>query len=109
MSKTSKPKRVQTKTAGKNNAKQGRARKTNFKIKAAPGCVVYVAGTFNGWDPIADKLAANGDGYYIGSLMLSEGRYEYKYVVDGNWCLDPECLECVPNECGSHNHVLEIC
>jgi peroxiredoxin/mono/diheme cytochrome c family protein len=52
---------------------------------------VYLAGTFNGWNPTA--LAMNGpdaDGFYWVSQTLAAGTYEYKYVLDGkNWRADP--------------------
>lgn len=88
--------------------KQGIAHKVKFKVKAKPESTVYIVGTFNGWDPTADLMESDGDGWHLASLMLPAGRHEYKFLIDGSWCLDPECAECVPNALGSQNHVLEI-
>jgi hypothetical protein len=39
--------------------------------------------------------------------MLSEGIHEYKYLVDGDWTLDPECRT-TPNEFGTENNVVYL-
>jgi peroxiredoxin len=52
---------------------------------------VYLAGTFNDWQPTACKLEGpNRDGFYSTSIRLKPGRYEYKFVLDGKtWRADP--------------------
>jgi isopenicillin-N N-acyltransferase like protein len=52
---------------------------------------VYLAGTFNKWKPSAWKMnGPDKGGYYEMSILLREGRYEYKFVIDGNtWRRDP--------------------
>ncbi|MBN1484140.1 MAG: carboxypeptidase regulatory-like domain-containing protein, partial [Chloroflexia bacterium] len=48
----------------------------------AMGEAVYVAGSFNGWDPLAHPLAANADASVFSlTVSLDVGTYEYKYVV----------------------------
>ena len=49
---------------------------------------VNVAGEFNGWDPNRTPMIRRGDAWEI-RVPLSAGRYQYKFVVDGNWMLDP--------------------
>ena len=49
---------------------------------------VYVAGDFNGWNPDAIKLKKSGDKWKI-SLVLPSGNYKYKFIVDGDWIIDP--------------------
>jgi isopenicillin-N N-acyltransferase like protein len=52
---------------------------------------VYLAGTFNDWKPTALKMTGpDKDGYYQASIQLRAGRYEYKFVVNGEvWRRDP--------------------
>lgn len=80
-----------------------------FCVRAEPGSKVYVAGTFNAWEPtsrlLADKL---GDGQYSCIVTLPKGRYEYKFVINGVWCLDPECSEWVANNYGSLNSIFVV-
>ena len=51
---------------------------------------------------IADK---NGDGEFTCTLTLPKGRYEYKFVINGTWCADPECTDWVQNDMGTLNSV----
>lgn len=48
---------------------------------------VLVAGEFNGWDP--EPMQRIGDGKWGLGFDLEEGTYAYKFIVDGNWILDP--------------------
>lgn len=82
-------------------------RKQKFAIKAEHGSEVYVAGSFNSWNPKKNKLTYRG-GLYSTTLMLPKGRHEYKFVIDGVWCVDPECSEWTPNGIGSLNSVLTV-
>jgi len=38
-------------------------------------------------------------------LPLKPGRYEYRFLKDGDWENDPSCAGCVPNEFESQNCV----
>ena len=78
-----------------------------FQIQTEPDCEVYVAGSFNAWDPKANKLRKVKDMHTI-SLTLSKGRYEYKFVINGVWCVDPNCTEWQPNSMGSINSLLTV-
>ncbi len=45
---------------------------------------VYLAGTFNDWKPMARTMSGpDKDGSFQTTIPLPEGRYEYKFVVDG--------------------------
>jgi 1,4-alpha-glucan branching enzyme len=55
----------------------------------APVKKVCVGGDFNGWDPSARRMSRfPKDGTYRARLSLAPGRYEYKFVVDGEWVVD---------------------
>ena len=46
---------------------------------------VYVSGTFDNWAGTSNQLLdSDGDGVYEGSVSLSSGYYEYKFLYD-NW------------------------
>jgi len=79
-----------------------------FRLRAQPESEVYVAGTFNDWDPKRHRLTNTDDGVLSTTLSLPRGIHEYKFVVDGIWCLDPSCAETAPNDCGSTNSVLRL-
>jgi 5'-AMP-activated protein kinase regulatory beta subunit len=67
---------------------------------------VFVAGTFNGWQPSAKPLQKQNDGRWVVELVLEPGRYEYRFVVDGQWTDDPLSPAYVSNPFGGLNCVL---
>ena len=70
---------------------------------------VYICGDFNDWHPTSLRMIGNTeDGLWEKRLTLPPGRYEYKFVVDGNWRHDPDARENVPNIYGSLNSVVEV-
>ena len=71
-----------------------------FKFHAPPETEVYVAGTFNNWDPTAIRLGDNGKGTYTATVLLPLGTYEYKFIVNGEWHTGADDREQVPNPFG---------
>jgi 1,4-alpha-glucan branching enzyme len=69
---------------------------------------VYVAGSFNDWKPDSTPLASAGNGRWVGKLDVRPGRYEYLFVVDGQWLPDPKAPESVQNPYGGRNSVLTV-
>ena len=78
-----------------------------FTLQAPQASSVVVAGSFNDWDPRKARLTRDGDGWKT-SISLAPGRYEYRFVVDGQWLTDPNCKERVRNDYGSTNSVLVV-
>ncbi len=69
---------------------------------------VCVAGSFNGWQPEQAPMVAAGNGRWVGNLAIQPGRYEYLFVVDGQWLPDPNARETVANPFGGRNSVLMV-
>jgi len=69
---------------------------------------VCVAGSFNGWKPEATPLMKKGNGRWVGDLAVNPGRYEYLFVVDGQWLPDPNAREAVQNPFGGKNSVMIV-
>ncbi len=69
---------------------------------------VSVCGDFNRWSPEASPLKQQQDGRWHTTLALKPGRYQYKFVADGQWLHDPQAKENVPNVHGSLNSVIEV-
>lgn len=68
---------------------------------------VILAGTFNGWHEQDLKMRKTTDGWSI-RLDLSPGRYEYKFIIDGQWTHDPENPQLIANIHGTYNSILFI-
>lgn len=63
--------------------------KVTFSIEAEDAKNVSLVGSFNEWNTDAAPLKKLKNGTFKGTLDLdTEGSYEYKYVVDGNYVND---------------------
>ncbi len=72
---------------------------------------VSVAGNFNNWNPDGDYLERQPDGTYLLCMPLDEGKYYYKFVINGDkWLNDinaPRELE-VPDGYGGVNSCIIV-
>ena len=79
-----------------------------FTITAAADVPVFLAGTFNDWDAESIRLEGK-DGVYATELDLAPGTYEYKFIVNGFWTMDPDpTRDWVPNGLGTLNSVVVV-
>src|ERR1035441_4790883 len=69
---------------------------------------VAVVGTFNDWDVKRTSLSPSPGGVWKATVWLPAGRYEYRFIVDGQWINDPSARESVQNTFGSTNSVLVV-
>lgn len=80
-----------------------------FAVEAEPQSEVAVAGSFTDWEPVPlSPQAAAGDAKFQKMVYLGEGRYEYKFIINGRWSIDPNCPVWAPNEFGTLNSVVEV-
>jgi 1,4-alpha-glucan branching enzyme len=82
--------------------------KVAFAFEAPGAKQVCVCGEFNQWSPDATPMELREGGRWEACLALRPGRYQYKFVVDGEWIHDPKAQESVLNEHGSYNSVAEV-
>ena len=68
---------------------------------------VLVSGSFNNWNKEGYKMVKQGKSWAY-SLFLAPGKYTYKFMVDGQWLLDPANELWEENETGTGNSVLWI-
>jgi len=95
--------------AVKINQSDSSSKRVAFEISTNPNSDVYLAGTFNNWDPIKHQMKdAHGNGKYSIALMLPKGEHEYKFVINGNWGVDPECQDWARNSFGTLNSVKKV-
>lgn len=95
-------------TDAKAKAKRKTIQSTEFSLSAPEAKEVFVAGDFNNWNASEHAMRKFKDGKYIKKLKLKPGRYEYQFVVDGQWWTDPANPNRQPNSFGSENSVIEI-
>jgi len=83
-------------------------RMVTLVYQGMPGRQVFAAGTFNGWKPEKAMKDKDNSGVYRCQVRLLPGEYQYKFVVDGNWCLDAANPNFTPNEFGTLNSILTV-
>lgn len=66
---------------------------------------VILAGTFNDWNPDGYTMQRNGDKWEL-SLYLPPGKHLYKFIVDGQWMIDPGNPYWEQNEHNTGNSIL---
>lgn len=70
---------------------------TQFILAVLHAQNVAILGDFNAWEPTALSDEA-GNGIWSTSVLLTPGRYEYAFVIDGHWWgHDPLADEIVPS------------
>ena len=83
-------------------------KKTTFKFMAPEAQSVLLAGEFNSWNPDVHPLERTSNGLWEVSIDLSPGRYEYRFLVDGQWQNDPNCTAFASNPFGSENCIVTL-
>jgi 1,4-alpha-glucan branching enzyme len=80
-----------------------------FALEGDKAKQVYLSGDFNDWSTTAVRMIRHETGNrWERRLMLPPGRYEYKFIVDGEWTADPNSHHEVSNNLGSTNSVVEV-
>jgi chromosome partitioning protein len=69
---------------------------------------VQLAGDFNNWSGLGTPLQRDPTGRWTCRLPLPQGRYRYRFIVDGRWLNDPHNREIERNEYGEFNNVLQV-
>jgi 1,4-alpha-glucan branching enzyme len=69
---------------------------------------VQLVGDFTHWQSKPINLVKQADGVWKTSVALAAGTYHYRFLVDGQWCDDPQCTLRIPNIFGSNNMVREV-
>lgn len=84
-------------------------KRVSFEVSGDDGHEMFVAGTFNNWDPTDKSLKYSPKhASYRATMLLPAGTYEYKFVVDGEWQVDPSCDQWTTNEYGTLNSVITL-
>jgi 1,4-alpha-glucan branching enzyme len=95
-------------TKASKGGKTGR-RRVKFQVRAPQDAKVFLAGSFNDWNGKKKKLIYNkAEMLFKGTALLEKGIHQYKFVINEEWCVDPECPDWERNEFGSLNSVVYV-
>jgi hypothetical protein len=83
------------------------SKKQTFRLTAPKAKRVMLVGDFTQWEKQPIPLQQQEPGIWAISVDLPPGKHPYRFVVDGQWCDDPECRERVPNPFGGHDNIRE--
>ncbi len=88
--------------------KNPKRRRMTFSFQSPQAQGVTLMSDFNKWDAKVHPMKKDKDGVWRKIVMVYPGRYEYKFLVDGGWQLDPQNQDCCQNSFGSKNNVLVV-
>jgi hypothetical protein len=81
---------------------------TTFRLKGyADARIVVLSGSFNNWNQSQFVFGREGD-EWICRIDLEPGKHAYKFIVDGNWLLDPANPNVEDDDYGVKNSVVNI-
>lgn len=70
---------------------------------------VFLAGDFNNWSPKEDFMYdSDGNGLWQRVIPLKNGKHRYKYVIDGEYVVDPNNPEVESDEIGTPYSLLNV-
>ena len=81
-------------------------RRVIFSLHTDKAKEVILMGDFNAWNAKAHPMKKDENGVWKKIVMLTPGRYEYKFLVDGQWRTDPENDQVCFNRFGTRNNIL---
>lgn len=79
---------------------------TTFRLKGhGDASIVTLAGSFNNWDQ-SQLVCGHEEDAWVCRVDLEPGYHTYKFIVDGNWTLDPDNPNTAVDDAGNTNNIL---
>lgn len=79
-----------------------------FRLRAEAAGRVKLVADFAGWEAQPIDLRQEENGVWQITVELPPGRYEYRFLVDGQWRDDPSCPNLESNAFGTNNAVVVV-
>jgi 1,4-alpha-glucan branching enzyme len=83
-------------------------KKAFFSIEAPTAEEVILMRDFNKWDTKVHPMKNDGNGFWSKTVVIPPGKYEYKFLIDGDWKEDPRNVQTCPNCFGTLNSILNL-
>jgi 1,4-alpha-glucan branching enzyme len=83
-------------------------RRLHFILDAPLAGSVILMADFNKWDNKIHPMKKDDKGIWSKTVVIPCGRYEYKFLVDGEWWNDPRNPEVCYNKHGTLNSVITL-
>jgi len=88
--------------------KKEQKKRITFKLEASEAKEAILVGDFNNWDVKKHRMKKDNKGRWTKIVTLAPGRYEYKFLVDGQWQNDSGNVQMVHNSFGTLNNILTV-
>jgi 1,4-alpha-glucan branching enzyme len=92
----------------KARSKKTQKRRITFRLEALEANEAVLVGDFNSWDASKHRMKRDDKGKWTKIVTLAPGRYEYKFLVDGQWQNDPSNDQMIPNSFGTLNNIMTV-
>jgi 1,4-alpha-glucan branching enzyme len=83
-------------------------RKVTFSMNSSDAEEVILVGDFNNWNPKKHPMQKDRNGMWVKTVIIPHGKYEYKFLVDGQWKEDPQNDQASLNCFGTYNNVFNL-
>lgn len=83
-------------------------RRIPFSVRAEGAKEVVLTGEFNEWATDKLRLKPKPNGTWTTQLTLPPGQYQYRLLIDGQWCDHADAERRLPNPYGTENCVLTV-
>ena len=83
-------------------------RRITLTLEAPDAKHVVFVGDFNNWDSKKHPMKKNKSMVWEKTVVLYPGRYEYKFLVDGQWREDTDNPSTSWNQVGTINSILVV-
>ncbi|MBW1782543.1 MAG: glycogen-binding domain-containing protein [Deltaproteobacteria bacterium] len=83
-------------------------KRVTLTLSAPHAEAVSLMGDFNQWNQKVHPMKRERDGTWKKIIVVQPGRYEYRFLVDGEWWNDPANDQTCSNCFGTVNNVLEV-
>jgi 1,4-alpha-glucan branching enzyme len=88
--------------------KKKREKLVTFALKTIDARQVHLVGDFNNWNMTEHLMENDGNGIWVKQLLLPEGKFEYKFLVDDKWVADPQNERVCANCFGTMNNIINV-
>ena len=79
-----------------------------FQCNNPDAHTVEIAGDFNNWIPEVMVKAAVSSGIWHKVIPISSGEFRYKFIIDGEWQIDPGHPQVKENTYGTYDSYLKV-
>lgn len=83
-------------------------RRVTFTLEVKEASNVALMGDFNNWNEKTHPMKKDNKDLWKKTVFLNSGRYEYRFLVDGEWQNDLRNNQLCKNRFGTYNNFITV-